>query len=759
VFPNAFKPLLPINTLTASGVRRDLSISQRVRGVRILKAVSSPFRLQILNLLFDKGPLSYTELMSSLKMNPSRDAGRFAYHLKFLLRADLTEADVEARKYCLTELGKMVIDVADRIDKKAFKPRSKLVRTSRLSLEEFDANKIASSLIREAKMPAELAQKVAKEAEKELIRSKTKYLTAPLVREVVNAILIEKGFEEYRHKLTRLGIPVHDVTSLVESRNRTLHDTLSVQELAGETVFKEYTLLNVFPRDISDAHLSGSLHINRLSSWILRPSEIMHDLRFFLENGLDLERIDPAELSYPPPQNLQAALSLTFNVLLHSAKEIDTSQTLDYFNVFLAPFVKDAEPSKVKDTLRLFTASLAQHTRVSLGLELTVPDFLAEKQASGPDGKHVGTYSDFTEQAQLLASLLLEVFAEESARKPLTDPSLILKIRAETSSNERAKALLLKAHTLASERGIPYFANALQKERKHSVFSSSGFTLNTDLDGDWEIDTLRTGCLGIVTVNVPRIAHESCKDKTKLLDILKERIEMANRALEIKHRTLRYRGKNLLPFIMQGSNGDQYFRLESCSRIINLAGLKEAGELFCEKSVGDEETLALSGEIAQDASVYIQKIGRRRGKRLSAATLPNCEASRRLAQVDVESYGIAKVKFSGVRENPFYSTVNRVPLTGGRVVEEPLTFEDKLAEAHAGGSLTAVELGEAKHEPEELVTVTKKLTESHSVGLFAYDRRLTYCISCKRSWFGLLHKCPSCRAVGTLAFFDRLAGT
>src|SRR5512139_748205 len=142
-----------------------MSLPHRVRGVKVLKAVSSPLRLQVLNLLFDKCGLSYTELMNSLKMNPSRDAGRFAYHLKFLLKADLVEADVEARKYVLTELGKMVIDVADKIDKKALKPKSTLVRTSRLALEEFDANKIANSLIREARMPAELAQKVAREAE------------------------------------------------------------------------------------------------------------------------------------------------------------------------------------------------------------------------------------------------------------------------------------------------------------------------------------------------------------------------------------------------------------------------------------------------------------------------------------------------------------------------------------------------------------------------------------------------------------------
>ena len=49
--------------------------------------------MKILNYLFDKGALSYTDLMTTLKMNPSRDAGKFAYHLKFLLEADLVEAD------------------------------------------------------------------------------------------------------------------------------------------------------------------------------------------------------------------------------------------------------------------------------------------------------------------------------------------------------------------------------------------------------------------------------------------------------------------------------------------------------------------------------------------------------------------------------------------------------------------------------------------------------------------------------------------
>jgi len=737
-----------------------LSVPHRVRGVKILKAVSSPLRLQILNLLFDKGSLSYTELMSSLKMNPSRDAGRFAYHLKFLLKADLIEADVEAKKYCLTELGKMVIDVAERIEKKALKPKGMLVRTSRFALEEFDVNKIANSLVREAKMPAELAKKVAKEAEKRLLRSKTKYLTAPLVREFVNAILIEKGLEEYRHKLTRLGLPVYDVTTIVDLKSKTFQGTASVHETAGEAVLEEYTLLRVFPRDIADAHLSGSLYIRGLSSWVLKPTEIMHDLRFFFQNGLSLEKISPLRPSCPPPQNLDSALSIASNVLLHSAKETGETQTLDYFNVFLAPFVRGIEPAGIKEALRLFVSNVSQHAGVSLGLELTTSDFIGEKPAFGPSGKVVGKYGDFIEESQLLASLVLEIFAEESARKPLLNPKIIVKIRSEALADEKAKATLLKAHQLASERGIPYFANLLEKEQERSVFSASGFRLEADLDGDWEVDTLRTGCLGCVTVNLPRITYESGKDKKRFFEILRERLEMAARALEIKDKNLKEHSRGLLPFLMQSVDGDHYFRLESCSRVVNLAGLKEAAEAFYEKSIcHDEKTLEFAGETVQNILDYTHKVGGRRGKRLFAALLPEFEASERLAQLDVERYGVAKVRFSGTREKPFYSTVSRLDLHDSKVPSESLAFERKMRGTHSGGNLTVIELGEVERRPDELMSLTRQVVEGGNMEFFTYDRKLTYCVNCKRSWFGLLHKCPSCGSTGTLAVFDRFALT
>ena len=169
---------------------------------------------------------------------------------------------------------------------------------------------------------------------------------------------------------------------------------------------------------------------------------------------------------------------------------------------------------------------------------------------------------------------------------------------------------------MAAEKGTPYFANTHKKEGENTVFSSSGVKLTPDFTGDWETDTLRTGCLGCVTINLPRITQESEKDKNKFFDLVRERFELAARALGIKNNALKQFGKNSLPFLLKNANGDTYFRLENCSRIINLAGFREAVEAFTEKTINSEESRKFAEETIQNILAFKQKIGRKHGKRL-----------------------------------------------------------------------------------------------------------------------------------------------
>jgi len=207
---------------------------------------------------------------------------------------------------------------------------------------------------------------------------------------------------------------------------------------------------------------------------------------------------------------------------------------------------------------------------------------------------------------------------------------------------------------------------------------------------------------------------------------------------------------------MQSVNGDRYFRLECSSRLINFAGLKEAAEAFCGKTMfEDKEPLKFAEEITRYILDFTRRVGKRRRKRLLPAILPSPEASERLVGLDIDRYGIAKVRFSGTREKPFYSTFGKLSLQNGETQLKPMKFEKKLLGLYAGGNLTMVELGEGEYKPEDLLSMTKRFVETYGVELFTYNRNLTYCTNCKRSWFGLLHKCPSCGSTSTLSYLSR----
>lgn len=730
------------------------------KSVKILKAVSASIRMQILNLLYEKGPQSYTEIMNTLRLSPTRDAGKFAYHLKALLKVDLVEPDVKTKKYRLTDLGTMLIETADQIEQTISKRRKILVRTSRLAVEEFDKNKIAESLVKEANVPVDLAQKIARETEKRIQEFKTKYLTAPLIRELVNAILIEKGLEEYRHKLTRLGLPLYDVTQLIKQTGKNQQNVEAIHKQAANAVIEEYTLLTVLPRDIADDHLSGALHITNLGSWILKPETFNHDLRFFLKNGLNLGRTATTNLACPPPKTLEAALLATANLTKIATTETSGEQTLNYFNTFLAPLAQGLTKNEIKESLRSFihTLNLAQ-TEVSLGIELLIPQFLEKQEAVGPEGKTVGTYADYTEETRLTASLLLEVLAESHAGKPVFNPSIIVKIRPETLKSQECEPLLIQCHELAAETGTPYFANLRSPRQAATVYNADGCRFPSDWTEDWELDTLRTGNIGNIILNLPRIMYDAEGNQTELQTLLNERLEKALRALEIKYRTIKQRAtEGLLPFLFQKADGDRYFRIENSPRVVNLIGLNEATKSFTGQYINEsEKALNFAEDLIKQISRYIQRRTKKPETRIYPALLPNAEAAKRLAELDVEKYGWSKVHAQGTRGHPSYTDMVAAPLESSIPWKERLNLEGKLHKLTLGGHLAIIQLADSEGDSETLLAATKHVLSASGIGLYAYSRNLAYCNSCQRRFRGVLPKCPMCGSVDTLVCFSRMS--
>ena len=740
-----------------------MSSRPRRVGARVLKAVSSSLRLQVLNLLFDQGPLSYTEIMNIMRLNPTRDAGRFAYHLKFLVKTDLIEPDAEAKKYRLTDLGRMLVDVTEAIEEHSFKRRKMLVRTSRLAMEEFDRNKIAEALTKEANVPQDLAQKIARETEGRLLEVKAKYLTAPLIREFVNAILIEKGLEEYRHKLTRLGLPVYDVTQLVKSAGTKPSNVDTIHSAAGNAVIEEYTLLNILPRDIADAHLSGSLHLNNLGAWILKPSEFSHDIRFFFKHGLQFSKPSYLAASTSPPKTLEAAFSTVLTALRMTGTEILGEQLLDYFNIFMAPFARGVEQEEIRKNLKFFISSLNQaltdtgsQSTVSVGLELGIPDFLKDEKLEHRGRKKADTYKDYIEESHLLASLLLETLLEESKTKPLLRPSIVLKIRTHDFQNKEPVSILSLAHRLAAETGLPCFANSTTKDQSHVSYASTGTRFADNWKGDWEIDTVRTGTIDSVVINLPRIAYESDGKISTFQTLLDEQVEMALRAMEIKYQTIKLRGReDLLPFLTNKSNGDQYARFENFTRVISLVGLDEAVQSFIGKPLlRDNKASDFAEQAIKRINENVEGNFRRPESRPVAAMIPCENASRRLAQLDVERYGWAKVHVRGTKEQPYYTDVVEVPVDEKEALDESLEIIGKIQKLTAGGHFNLIQ-ADQEAGSDELMAISKRISSDDKIGLYAFSRSFSYCSRCRKTVSGQPKKCPTCGSIDSLSVYRR----
>lgn len=140
------------------------------------------------------------------------------------------------------------------------------VRTSKNLIEDFDRKRIVASLVEETGIPEEIAEVISREAENDVRKMNLSFVSAPLLREIVNVKLLEKGYESERAKYTRLGLPIHDAHKTIGMGK----NPEEVKKRMAENIIREYSLLRLIPLHISDAHMKGELHIHSLEYFPLK---------------------------------------------------------------------------------------------------------------------------------------------------------------------------------------------------------------------------------------------------------------------------------------------------------------------------------------------------------------------------------------------------------------------------------------------------------------------------------------------------------
>jgi ribonucleoside-triphosphate reductase len=679
--------------------------------------------------------------MFQLKLDPVRDAGKFVYHLKSLTDTGLVTLDKKTKRYGVTELGLMIVSFARDLDEYVNVKRGKLyVRTSRLAIEEFHRNKIARSLVVEAGVPQEIADEIAAEAEDRLVRLKTVYLTAPLIREFVNAILIEKKLEEYRHKLARLGMPVYDVAKLIKVAGEKQLSADYVYRFSAKSVLSEYVILNCLPHKISDAHLSGSIHIANLESWILMPNEVVHDLRYFVRSGLT---------GTQTPDSLESALGLVSQVLTVGATEVSGEQTIDFFNIFLSPFARGRRAEDITKALYYFLSSLRRETPpsnpgsgVSIGIELSAPNFLAEEESVGPGTGGPSHYCDFAEEALRIAESTIEAFQLISSSTPPILPHLLVKLRPRGLRDERVKKILEGAHRLANERSVPFFE--LLGDEEKSSYSATGLRMGDEWTGRWDADCLRTGSMDTIFINLPRIAYETKKNDEKFFALLLESVAQTVEGFKVKKKFMSERlHQPLLPILAGEKGKGPYFYEKNASYNVSLLGLSEAIEAHTGSRI-DRDRVAMDFALRtlQETSKQLKAASEEEEMRITLSQRPGDEAVDRLAELDIEEYGRAVMAPDGSRVPLYYTDVPTIPLAVKVPVESRISIEPKFQALTPGGHLNIICISPDSN-PNALVGLTERALVA-GCKFLTYSSNYSSCNVCNHTDPGITPKCSKC---------------
>jgi ribonucleoside-triphosphate reductase (formate) len=692
----------------------DLQAAPR-RVKTIYSVIASPQRLEILHILNIKGPLTYSALKTLAGFKSKKESGKFAYHLRKLVKQLLIQLNRQERKYTVTNLGRLVLNLTRQIEEQSLVESGKLyVRTSHQTMEEFNANKILQSLVKEAGMPVELAQKITSETESRLYKFQTQYLTAPLIREIVNALLVEHSLEEYRHKLTRLGMPIYDVTQLLSKAGDDGGNVESLIHETGKAVFSEYLLLEQLPRDVADAHLSGDMHITNAGAWGLMPDSVFVDLLSVRSAGFNPRGKLVNAPMIPSPENAERALNTVVNMSSMLCREASEEITFRNFLQYLAPFCKSKGKRELEGIIARFletvTAPMAVGAKPTINIELNpfrIDDVTREVM-------------DRTLDATLAA---YRGFVEET---PRPDVRLLL---AKPNRIDETKTLKDAAAIIFNGGRIALFAS----DERRSFMGINAGILPQELQAD-NISVLHN-----LSLNLPRLAYDSNQDETYFRAKLALLIGVAGDALTTRRRVIeRTMKRGLLPALATGSDA---VTSEATPLIMNLVGLDETlTSLIRDPATSSRYMLAekivqTATQVAHEKSTKNDRLG---------AALVDQDGAARLSALDAEKYGKASIQPLGKNE---YSQSPRLVLSD-LANPEKMAHITSLSTSLEGG--VSVTLDGSSDDTRGIYNMI--LNATPRLSYFKVDRTISVCRNCGAKLPPKATRCKRCRSVAAVQY-------
>ncbi len=588
------------------------------------------------------------------------------------------------------------------------------------------------------------------------------------IQDSVENVLIKAGYNDIaksyilyrkqREKIRNMKATMLDYKSIVDGylkvadwrvkENSTVTYSVGGLILSNSgAITANYWLSEIYDQEIANAHRNADIHIHDLS--MLTGYCAGWSLRQLIEEGLGGVT---GKITSSPASHLATLCNQMVNFLGIMQNEWAGAQAFSSFDTYLAPFVKadNLTYREVKKAIESFIYGVNTPSRwgtqapfSNVTLDWVVPNDLAELNAI-VGGKEMNfKYKDCQKEMDMVNKAFIEVMIEGDAngrgfQYPI--PTYSITRDFDWSETENNKLLF----EMAAKYGTPYFSNYINSDMEPSDVRSMCCRLRLDLrelrkkSGGFFGSGENTGSIGVVTINMPRIAYlaENEADFYKRLDKL---LDISARSLKTKRTVItKLMDEGLYPYTKRYlGTFDNHFST------VGLVGMNEAclnaNWIGCDLT--DEKAQRFTKEVLTHMRERLSDYQEAYGDLYNLEATPAESTSYRLAKHDKETY--PDIKTANENGTPYYTNSSHLPVGYTDDVFSALKIQDELQTLYTSGTVFHAFLGEKLPDWKAAATLVRKIAENHKLPYYTLSP--TYSV-CKNHGYlaGEQFTCPYC---------------
>ena len=521
-----------------------------------------------------------------------------------------------------------------------------------------------------------------------------------------------------------------------------------------------YWLSEIYDNEIANAHKNADIHIHDLS--MLTGYCAGWSLKQLIVEGLGGIS---GKITSAPAKHLSVLCNQMVNFLGIMQNEWAGAQAFSSFDTYLAPFAKVDNLSypEVKKCIEAFIYGVNTPSRwgtqapfSNITLDWTVPHDLADTPAIVGGKEMDFTYGDCKAEMDMVNKAFIETMIEGDAngrgfQYPIPTYSITSDFDWSDTENNR---LLFE---MTAKYGTPYFSNYINSDMEPSDVRSMCCRLRLDLrelrkkSGGFFGSGESTGSIGVVTINMPRIAYQSA-DETEFFHRLDRMMDVSARSLNTKRKIItRLLDEGLYPYTKRylGGFGNHF-------STIGLLGMNEAGlnAKWIGKDMTHKETQEFSKRVLNHMRERLADYQEEYEDLFNLEATPAESTAYRLAKHDVEQFPdiITAAEKGGT---PYYTNSSHLPVGYTEDIFEALDIQDELQTLYTSGTVFHAFLGEKLPSWKAAANLVKKIAENYKLPY--YTMSPTYSICREHGYIsGEQYICPECGA--TTEVYSRITG-